>query len=147
MWGSWDLGGEGHGRENLGPQAQPFWFLFPQMRTATRVFIRKGLCKRAPSPALGAPPSPAVLNRLPDPKMGSQKRLSPHSWARREVGPGASWEPAPLMNPVRYKAEPTSFPACLFLLFCCLIKEALPWLLWKVTTLSLATVCLIPLAS
>uniref|UniRef100_A0A8D0N0K4 BAF chromatin remodeling complex subunit BCL7C n=1 Tax=Sus scrofa TaxID=9823 RepID=A0A8D0N0K4_PIG len=53
-------------------------------------------CKRARSPALGAPPSPAALCHLLDHRKGSLRMLSPHSWARREVGPGASQEPSPL---------------------------------------------------
>ncbi|XP_047290855.1 B-cell CLL/lymphoma 7 protein family member C isoform X5 [Homo sapiens] len=58
-----------------------------EMRTATRVSIRKVPCKRAQSPVLGAPPSPAALCHLPDPQKGSLRRLSPHGWAKREVGP------------------------------------------------------------
>ncbi|XP_047290856.1 B-cell CLL/lymphoma 7 protein family member C isoform X6 [Homo sapiens] len=59
-----------------------------EMRTATRVSIRKVPCKRAQSPVLGAPPSPAALCHLPDPQKGSLRRLSPHGWAKREI-PGA----------------------------------------------------------
>uniref|UniRef100_A0A8D1U4C7 BAF chromatin remodeling complex subunit BCL7C n=1 Tax=Sus scrofa TaxID=9823 RepID=A0A8D1U4C7_PIG len=78
------------------PQTQPFLLLLPQMRTVTRASIQKAPCKRARSPALGAPPSPAALCHLLDHRKGSLRMLSPHSWARREVGPGASQEPSPL---------------------------------------------------
>ncbi|OWK11008.1 hypothetical protein Celaphus_00007116 [Cervus elaphus hippelaphus] len=54
------------------------------MRTVTRVSIQKAPCRRARSPALGAPPSPAALCHLLDHRKGSQRMLSPHSWARRE---------------------------------------------------------------
>uniref|UniRef100_A0A2K6KWQ9 BAF chromatin remodeling complex subunit BCL7C n=2 Tax=Rhinopithecus TaxID=542827 RepID=A0A2K6KWQ9_RHIBE len=53
-------------------------------------------CKRAQSPVLGAPPSPAAPCHLLDPQKGSLRRLSPHGWAKREVGPGTSQEPSPL---------------------------------------------------
>lgn len=55
------------------------------MRTVTRVSIRKAPCKRALSPALGAPPSLAALCHLPDHQKGSQRMLSPQGWARREI--------------------------------------------------------------
>lgn len=55
------------------------------MRTVTRASIQKAPCKRARSPALGAPPSPAALCHLLDHRKGSLRMLSPHSWARREI--------------------------------------------------------------
>lgn len=93
--------------ENWGPQAQPSRLLLPQMRTVTRVSIRKAPCKRALSPALGAPLSPAALCHLLDHQKGSQRMLSPHVWAKKEVGPGASLEPSPLTL-VLCKVEATS---------------------------------------
>lgn len=62
--------------------------LLPQMRTVTRVSIRKAPCRRELNPALGAPPSPAVLYHLLDHRKGSRRKLSLHSWVRREVGLG-----------------------------------------------------------
>lgn len=115
MWGA--VGIEGGGWR---PQAQPFWLLLPQMRTVTRVSIRKAPCKRAPIPALGAPPSPAALCHLLDHQKGSRRMLSPHSWARREVGPGASQEPS-LLNLVLSKVEATSLPLDLLPILCCLL--------------------------
>uniref|UniRef100_A0ABI7VWP9 Uncharacterized protein n=1 Tax=Felis catus TaxID=9685 RepID=A0ABI7VWP9_FELCA len=41
-------------------------------------------CKRAPSPALGAPSSPATLCHLQDHRKRSQRMLSPHSWDERD---------------------------------------------------------------
>jgi hypothetical protein len=55
------------------------------MRTAIRVFIQKVPCKRAQSPALGAPHSPATLHHLLDLQKGSLRRLNPHSWIKRET--------------------------------------------------------------
>uniref|UniRef100_A0A671G3M2 BAF chromatin remodeling complex subunit BCL7C n=1 Tax=Rhinolophus ferrumequinum TaxID=59479 RepID=A0A671G3M2_RHIFE len=55
------------------------------MRTVTRVSIRKAPCKRAPSPVLAALPNPAALRHLLDQRKGSQRKLSPHGWARREI--------------------------------------------------------------
>uniref|UniRef100_A0A8C0MQN4 BAF chromatin remodeling complex subunit BCL7C n=3 Tax=Canis lupus TaxID=9612 RepID=A0A8C0MQN4_CANLF len=46
---------------------------------------RRAPCKRAPNPALGVPPSPAALCHLLDHQKGSQRMLSPHSWAKREI--------------------------------------------------------------
>lgn len=90
------------------PQAQPSRLLLPQMRTVTRVSIRKAPCKRAPSPALGAPPSPAALCHLLDHQKGSPRMLSPHGWAKREVGPGHSLQPSPL-SLVPCQVEATSW--------------------------------------
>uniref|UniRef100_A0A8B9WXX3 BAF chromatin remodeling complex subunit BCL7C n=1 Tax=Bos mutus grunniens TaxID=30521 RepID=A0A8B9WXX3_BOSMU len=42
-------------------------------------------CRRARGPALGAPPSPAVLCHLLDHQKGFQRMLSPHRWTRREI--------------------------------------------------------------
>ncbi|KAF6271290.1 BAF chromatin remodeling complex subunit BCL7C [Rhinolophus ferrumequinum] len=56
-----------------------------EMRTVTRVSIRKAPCKRAPSPVLAALPNPAALRHLLDQRKGSQRKLSPHGWARREI--------------------------------------------------------------
>lgn len=67
------------------------------MRTATRVSILKVPSKRAPSPALVAPLSPAALFHLLDLQKGSQRKLNPHDWAKREI-PGAHLQAA-LMNP------------------------------------------------
>lgn len=103
---------------NWGPQAQPSWLLLPQMRTVTRVSIRKAPCKRALSPALGAPLSPAALCHLLDNQKGSQRMLSPHGWAKKEVGPGASLQPSPL-NLVLCKVEATSLPLPIPTLFLC----------------------------
>ena len=94
MWG----GAVGIKGRDWGLRPNPFGFFPPQMRTVTRVSIRKAPCRRARSPALGAPPSPAALCHLLDHRKGSQRMLSPHSWARREVGPGASQEPSPLQS-------------------------------------------------
>ena len=58
------------------------------MRTVTRVTqpsIQKAPCRRARGPALGAPPSPAVLCHLLDHQKGFQRMLSPHRWTRREI--------------------------------------------------------------
>lgn len=55
------------------------------MRTVTRVSIRKAPCKRALSLALGAPLSPAALCHLLDHQKGSQRMLSPHVWAKKEI--------------------------------------------------------------
>lgn len=71
--------------------------LISMMRTVTRVSIRKAPCKRALSPALAAPRSPAALHHLPDHRKGSRRKLSLHGWARREI-PGVSLQVAP-MNP------------------------------------------------
>ena len=67
------------------------------VKTVIRVSIRKAPCKRAPSPALGVPPSPAALCHLLDHQKGSQRMLSPHGWAKREIL-RASLQAAP-MNP------------------------------------------------
>lgn len=73
-------GGGGYGIEggDWGPQAQPSRLLLSQMRTVTRVSIRKAPCKRALSPALAAPRSPAALHHRPDHRKGSRRKLSLH---------------------------------------------------------------------
>jgi hypothetical protein len=93
----------------MGGSDQPSWILLPQMRTAIRVFIQKVPCKRAQSPALGAPHSPVALHHLLDLQKGSLRRLSPHSWAKSEVGPCASQGLSPL-NPALSRVEPARYP-------------------------------------
>lgn len=110
------------------PQAQPPRLLLPQMRTVTRVSIRKAPCKRAPNPALGAPPSPAALCHLLDHQKGSQRMLSPQGWAKREVGPGDSRQPSPL-SLVLCKVEPSGLPVPVPVpvpLLCYSLPEAFP---------------------
>lgn len=114
MWGAVVIKGG-----DWGLRPNPFGFFPPQMRTVTRVSIQKAPCRRARSPALGAPPSPAALCHLLDHRKGSQRMLSPHSWARREVGPDASQEPA-LLSLLPSKVEATSLPLCQPFLLSCL---------------------------
>ena len=69
-----------------GVALSPCWI--SMMRTVTRVTqpsIQKAPCRRARGPALGAPPSPAVLCHLLDHQKGFQRMLSPHRWTRREI--------------------------------------------------------------
>ena len=111
------------GRERRGRGASPrgggpLILLDLNDENSNQSFHSEGSLQKGTEPSPGAPSSPAALCHLLDHRKGSQRMLSPHSWARREVGPGASQEPS-LLSPLPSKVGATSLPLCQpFLLRC-----------------------------